>query len=87
MSQITIYTTPTCGFCKAAKAFFDNHGIAYQEIDVTANPANADEMLQKSGQMGVPVMIVSQDGQNGKEEIVVGFDQAKLAKLLNVSLS
>lgn len=81
MPRVLIYTTPTCGFCKMAKALFQEHNVEYEERDVAANNAWADEMIQKSGQMGVPVIIVS---GNGKEEMIIGFDKPKLEKALGV---
>jgi glutaredoxin-like YruB-family protein len=77
MKNVTIYTTPTCHFCHAAKEFFKEHGVQYQEFDVAADAAKRNEMIQKSGQMGVPVIFVG-------DEMVVGFDQDKLTELLGV---
>jgi len=77
MQKITIYTTPTCPYCKMTKAFFKEHDIAYEEKDVANDQALAEEMVKKSGQMAVPVIDI--DGQ-----ITVGFDQARLSKLLNI---
>jgi len=77
MPNITIYTTPTCVYCKMTKSFFNDHSISYEEKDVTADGAARDAMIQKSGQMGVPVIDI-----NG--EIVVGFNQQKLSQLLGI---
>jgi len=77
MAKITIYTTPTCVYCKMAKDFFKNHNIEYEEKDVTKDEALVEEMVEKSGQMGVPVIDI--DGQ-----IVVGFNEEMLSKLLNI---
>lgn len=68
---VTIYTTPTCVFCKNVKAYLDDKGIAYESVDVLANADKAQEMIDKSGQMGVPVT-------DYKGTIIVGFDKAKL---------
>ena len=73
--NIVVYSTPTCPFCKQAKAFLDERGIAYTDIDVSADQEKAKEMIETSGQMGVPVIDV--DG-----EIVVGFDKKKLQELI-----
>lgn len=75
MSQIKVYTTPTCHFCSATKDFLKEKGVDFQAVDVTTDPSAAQEMIAKSGQMGVPVIDF-----NG--EIVVGFDEAKLESLL-----
>ncbi len=84
MRNLIIYTTPTCGFCRMTKAFFAEHGFLYEERDVASNTDYADEMIQKSGQMGVPVIIVN---DNGKEEMIIGFDKPKLEKALGVAKS
>lgn len=73
--KIVIYSTPTCPYCKRAKDYFSQKGISYTDINVAVDKEKSKEMIQKSGQMGVPVIIV--DG-----EIVVGFNQAKLDELL-----
>jgi glutaredoxin 3 len=77
MAQVIIYTTPTCVYCKAAKEFFQEHKVAYEEKDVAADEQARETMVEKSGQMGVPVIEV-----NGS--IVVGFDEAKLSELLDI---
>ncbi|MBI4088125.1 glutathione S-transferase N-terminal domain-containing protein [Candidatus Kaiserbacteria bacterium] len=77
MSKVTIYTTPTCVYCKRTKAFFGEHNVAYTEKDVASDSAAREEMIKKSEQMGVPVIDI--DGA-----IVVGFDQPKLAELLEI---
>ncbi len=78
MKNVTIYTTPTCIYCKRAKAFFGEHNIQYQEKDVASNAAAREEMIKKSEQMGVPVIDI--DG-----EIVVGFDEPRLSQLLGIT--
>lgn len=77
MKKVTIYTTPTCHFCKAAKAFFAEHNVEYTNNDVTTNRALADEMVAKSGQMGVPVIDI--EGQ-----IIVGFDEPRIREILEI---
>lgn len=77
MKNVTIYTTPTCAFCKATKAFFKEHNVAYTEHDVAADREKAQEMIQKSGQMGVPVTFVDND-------MVIGFDEDRLKQLLDI---
>ena len=75
--SVKIYTTPTCAFCHAEKEFLKEHNIAFEEFDVAVNAQAREEMIQKTGQMGVPVTDI-----NG--EIVVGFDRARLKKLLEL---
>jgi len=73
--DVKVYTTPTCGFCHQAKNYLDSRGIRFTEIDVSRDQAAAREMVQQTGQMGVPVIVV--DGQ-----AVVGFDRPRLEQLL-----
>jgi glutaredoxin 3 len=80
--SVTIYSTPTCGYCKAAKDFFQENQIEYTEIDVASNQEKAREMIEKSGQMGVPVILIADEAA---DNIVVGFDRPKLAELLGVA--
>ncbi len=74
---VTIYSTPTCPYCKLAKAYLDEHNIAYTNYDVAEDQARAEEMVKKSGQMGVPVIDV--DGT-----IIVGFDKSALKAALGL---
>ena len=74
--KVVIYSTPTCPFCKRAKNYFSQKGIPYTDINVAADREKTKEMIQKSGQMGVPVIVI--DG-----EVVVGFNQIQLDKLLS----
>jgi len=73
--HVTIYSTPTCPYCKLAKDFFKDKGISFTEVDVASDPAAANDMVKKSGQMGVPVIEI--EGQ-----IVVGWNQAALQEIL-----
>jgi glutaredoxin-like YruB-family protein len=74
--SVTIYTTPSCGYCRLAKEYFSQHGISFTEYNVAADPLRADELLKRSGQMGVPVIEV--DGR-----VIVGFNQAEIERALN----
>ncbi len=74
--KVIIYSTPTCPYCKRAKDYLFQKGIPYVDYNVAENREATKEMIQKSGQMGVPVIIVD-------DEIVVGFNQAKLDELLS----
>ena len=78
MKSVSIYTTETCGYCKMAKEFFTKNNIAYQEFDAGKDLAKRQEMIEKSGQMGVPVITVDTD-------LVVGFNKPKLQELLNIA--
>jgi len=80
MKQVTIYTTPTCGFCAMTKRYLAENNVTYTEKDVSKDVNAAQEMIQRSGQMGVPVIVVS-DGA-GEETLIVGFDRPRLASVL-----
>ena len=75
MSAITIYTTPTCGFCHMAKEYLKSKNIEFDAKDITTDEQSYKDVLDKSGQLGVPVLDV--DGT-----IIVGFDRAKLDVVL-----
>ncbi len=74
---VTIYSTPVCHFCHAAKEFFTEHNIAYTEHDVAADLEKRQEMIEMTGQMGVPVIRIGDD-------VVIGFDEDKVKELLHV---
>ncbi|KXB02902.1 glutaredoxin [candidate division MSBL1 archaeon SCGC-AAA261F19] len=76
--NVKIYTTPTCAYCKRAKEFLKEHQVEFQEIDVAGNREAAEEMIEKSGQMGTPVIEV-----NGT--IIVGFKPDLMKKELNLT--
>ncbi|MFO0920400.1 MAG: glutaredoxin family protein [Candidatus Saccharimonadales bacterium] len=75
MKEVIIYTTPTCGFCHMAKNWMKEKGIKFKEVDVSTDINAAKEMVEKSGQMGVPVIDVDGD-------ITIGFDRPKLETIL-----
>lgn len=75
MKNVTIYSTPSCHFCHMAKDFFKANNVAYTEYDVASNLEKRKEMVEKSGQMGVPVIIIG-------DELIVGFDKPEIAKML-----
>lgn len=75
MKNVTIYSTPTCHFCHAAKEFFKEHDVAYTDHDVASDMDKRSEMIDLTGQMGVPVIRIGDD-------IVIGFDEDKIAGLL-----
>ena len=75
--NVTIYSTPTCHFCQAAKAFFKEHNIQYEDINVAEDIEKRKEMVAMTGQIGVPVIKIGDD-------IVVGFDEKKVRELLKM---
>lgn len=78
MKNVQIYTTPTCVYCKMSKEFFQKHNVQYTEHNVATDAAKRDEMIQKTGQLGVPVIDI--DG-----ELTVGFDEGRLKSLLGIA--
>jgi len=73
--KVIIYSTPTCPHCHRAKEFLSQKSIAYTEYNVAADREKAKEMITKSGQIGVPVIIID-------DVVVVGFNQSKIEDLL-----
>lgn len=72
---VTIYSTPSCHFCHMAKDFFTENKVAFTDYDVAADTEKRQEMIDMTGQMGVPVIRIGDD-------VVVGFDEAKVKELL-----
>ena len=72
---VTIYTTPSCGYCNLAKNYFRQNSVQFTEYDVSRDQRRADEMVRKSGQMGVPVIDI-----NGR--VIVGFNQPEIERSL-----
>ncbi len=77
MQNVTIYSTNTCHFCHVAKDFFTANGVVFTDYNVGTDLEKRKEMVEKSGQMGVPVIMIG-------SEIIVGFDQSKISKLLGL---
>lgn len=77
MPKIKVYSTPTCPYCKMAKRFFEDNQIEFEDIDISADERSAQEMIDKSGQMGVPVLDI--DGK-----IIVGFNKEEIKKSLGI---
>lgn len=75
MKKVVIYSTPTCTYCHAAKDFFTQNKVEYTEHDVAADLAARSEMVEKSGQMGVPVIDIG-------GTIIVGFDEGRIKDAL-----
>jgi len=70
-AKVTVYSTTWCGFCHQAKKYFDDIKVAYKDIDVEADPKAAETMVEKSKQMGVPVIEIG-------DEVIVGYDRPKI---------
>lgn len=76
--KVHIYSTPTCHYCHLAKDFFKENDVSFEDYDVATNAEKRNEMIQKSGQLGVPVIDV--DGT-----VIVGFNEPKLRELLELA--
>lgn len=77
-TTVTIYTTPTCHFCQMSKEYFKANNVSYTEFNVATDMEKRQEMIDKSGQMGVPVVFIG-------EEMIVGFDKKRFDELLGVA--
>lgn len=78
MKKVTIFTTPSCHFCNMAKIFFKANNIEFEEKNVASDEDARENMINKSGQMGVPVIEIGED-------IVIGFNQPVIKQLLGIS--
>lgn len=78
MANVTIFSTPTCHFCARAKALFKEHNIPFTDYNVLEDEAKRAELVEKSGQMGVPVIFID-------DQMVIGFDEEKIKSLLHIS--
>ncbi len=74
---VTIYSTPSCHFCHMTKDYLKEKGITFTDYDVASDLEKRQEMLSKSGQMGVPVVFVG-------DQMIIGFNKAKLDELLDI---
>ncbi|HEU17157.1 MAG TPA: FAD-binding protein, partial [Methanolinea sp.] len=78
MPRVTVYFTQNCPYCRMVKAFLEKHGVDYRAIDVGADRNAANEMVEVSGQSGVPVTIVD-------DEVVIGFNAQRLNEIFGTS--
>ena len=77
MKNVKVYSTPTCPYCIRAKQFLKDNNIVFEDVDVSSNQSAAQEMIQKSGQMGVPVLDI-------EGEIIVGFVKERIRQALGL---
>jgi glutaredoxin 3 len=75
--KVIIFTTPTCSFCRAAKAYFNEKRVRFTEVDVSRDQRAAQDMMRRTGQMGVPVILIN-------NRPIVGFDKPKINQLLGI---
>lgn len=78
IKKVVIYSTPTCGYCAALKEYLKTNNVEFTDIDVSADTVKRDEMIEKTDQMGVPVIEID-------NEIIVGFDKAKIVNALGLN--
>lgn len=75
--KVTIYSTPTCHFCNMAKEYFDANGVAYESFDVASDTQKRAEMMEISGQLGVPVIQID-------DNVIIGFNKPKIDEFLGL---
>jgi len=80
---VRIYTTSTCPWCIKTKEFFKKNKVKYEEVDIAEDEKGRDEMIEKTGQMGVPVIEISK--AKGEPVIIVGFDKDALEEALGIA--
>ena len=78
MKNVTIYSTPSCHFCHMAKDYFKANNVVFTEYDVASNIEKRKEMIDKSEQMGVPVITIG-------DELIIGFDKPRINKTLGLA--
>jgi len=76
-AKVRVYSTATCPWCHTVKEFLKKNGVKFEDIDVGENQEAAQEMVEKSGQMGVPVVEIDR-------QIIIGFDEGKIKKALEI---
>lgn len=77
MLPIKMYSTPACTYCQIAKQFFTENNVEFEEMNVAEDNSKLQEMVELSGQMGVPVIKIG-------EQVIVGFDEGKIKELLSI---
>ena len=82
MKNVTIYSTATCGFCKMLKGYLKDKGIKYDVKMADEDQEIANELYEKSGQLGVPFTVITDE--TGNEELVLGFDRQKIDSALGL---
>ena len=80
VKKVTVYSTPTCHFCHLAIDYFTENGVAFEDFDVASDLQRRKEMVEKSGQLGVPVITIG-------DQTIVGFDKARIDEALGLGAS
>jgi glutaredoxin 3 len=81
MNRVTIYTTEPCGYCRTAKALLDKRGIAYEEINLAKDPSGRAELVQLTGMMTFPQVIIDDEPVGGYQELAQADRSGRLADL------
>lgn len=76
--KVLIYSTPTCHFCQMAKEYFTEKNVSFENIDVASSMEKREEMMNISGQLGVPVIVINND-------VIIGFNKPKIASILGIN--
>jgi len=77
MRKVIIYSTPTCIYCRLAKEWLEKNNIPFIDYDLSVDAEKRDEIIEKTGQMGVPIIEIG-------SEFIIGFDKKKLSELLRI---
>jgi glutaredoxin-like YruB-family protein len=75
--KVVVFSTPTCSFCNQAKRYFKEKNIRFVDVDVSKDQSGARDMMRRTGQMGVPVILIN-------NKAIVGFDKPKINQILNI---
>ena len=76
-SKVIVFSTPTCSFCNQAKRYFKEKNIRFIDVDVSKDQSAAQDMMRRTGQLGVPVILIN-------NKAVIGFDKPKIDLMLNI---
>ena len=79
MADITIYTSPACGYCHQAKQLLTSEGIEYKEVDVIDNPDQRDAIVEKTGHMTLPIIMNEGELIGGYDDLVALQREGKFA--------
>ena len=80
--KIEIYKTPSCPYCAMAEEYFQSLNLPYVTYDLTQQPEKAQEMMQKSGQTGVPVIVIT---KGSEEKVIIGFNKGEIDDFLGIN--
>ena len=83
MATVKVYSTPTCMYCNLLKDFLTEKGVEFEHVDVAADAEARDYIVEKSGQMGVPVTEIMKDGEE-ESVVIVGFDESAISEALEL---